>query len=233
MTEVRVGVFSMSARAPAGFDRDYLEWHGLDHLPEQYRIDGLRNGTRWVSTPACRAARATSDPRYDAVDHIVAYLFAAPVDVALDRFFTLGAELREAGRMPLRLPLVELAGFVRRGGATAARALVDADVLPWRPTRGIYLLIERGTPAPPDALLDVPGVAGVWSFEGTDSLHERLAATDDLRLTVAYLDGDPPDVAARLPEVLAPRWASGATSPLLAAPFVTVVPWRWDAALPG
>jgi hypothetical protein len=135
--------------------------------------------------------------------------------------------------MPLRLPLVELAGFVRRGGATAARALVDADVLPWRPTRGIYLLIERGTPAPPDALLDVPGVAGVWSFEGTDSLHERLAATDDLRLTVAYLDGDPPDVAARLPEVLAPRWASGATSPLLAAPFVTVVPWRWDAALPG
>jgi len=233
VTEVRVGVFSMSARAPAGFDRDYLEWHGLDHLPEQYRIDGLRNGTRWVSTPACRAARATSDPRYDAVDHIVAYLFAAPVDVALDRFFTLGAELREAGRMPLRLPLVELAGFVRRGGATAARALVDADVLPWRPTRGIYLLIERGTPAPPDALLDVPGVAGVWSFEGTDSLHERLAATDDLRLTVAYLDGDPPDVAARLPEVLAPRWASGATSPLLAAPFVTVVPWRWDAALPG
>ncbi|MGQ0831988.1 MAG: hypothetical protein ACT4OV_09955 [Microthrixaceae bacterium] len=233
MSEVRVGVVSMSSRAPEGFDRDYLEWHGLDHLPEQYRIAGLRNGTRWVSTPACRAARAASGRRYDAVDHVVAYLFADPVDVALDRFFALGAELRAAGRMPLRLPLVELAGFVRRGGASAARALVVPEVLPWRPARGIYLLIEHGSLAPADELLDVAGVAGFWSFEGTDSLHERLASTDGLRLTLAYLDEDPVEVAARLRHVLAARWASGATTPVLAAPFVTVVPWRWEAALPS
>lgn len=232
-SDIRVGVFSMSARSNDGADARYLEWHGLDHLPEQHRIAGMRSGTRWVSTPACRAARSAQVAPYDAVDRVVAYLFADPVEDGLATFFALGADLRAADRMPVRLPLVELAGYHLAGKASAPRVLVGADVLPWRPCRGVYLLLERS--APPTAvehLLDVAGVAGAWSYDGSSSLHPRLAATDGAHLTVAYLDEDPAEVGHALATMLRDRWSTGDVVPLLAAPFVTVVPWAWDAALP-
>lgn len=232
-SDVRIGVFSMSARSSDGDDARYLEWHTLDHLPEQHRIPGMRSGARWASTPACRSARAAEAPPYDAVDHVVAYLFADPVDAGLETFFALGADLRAAGRMPVRLPAVELAGYELAGKAASPRVLVGADVLPWRPSRGVYLLLEQGPLTTTEALVEVPGVAGTWSFEGSSLLHPRLAGTAGTHLTVAYLDDDPAATARRLADVLAGRWSSGALVPLLAAPFVTVVPWAWDAALPG
>jgi hypothetical protein len=183
-SDVRVGVFSMSARSPEGDDAGYLEWHALDHLPEQHRIAGLRSGARWASTPACRAARAAEAAPYDDVDHVVAYLFADPVDAGLDTFFALGADLRQAGRMPVRLPLVELGGYQLAGATAAPRVLVGADVLPWRPCRGVYLLLERGSFRAPGSLLDVAGVAGAWSYDGNGALHPRLAVTSGLHLTV-------------------------------------------------
>ncbi len=222
----------MSARSPEGQDAAYLEWHGLDHLPEQYRIQGVRSGARWVSTAACRAARAASSERFDTVDHVVAYLFAEPVRTSLDTFFALGADLRAADRMPLRLPMVELAGYRRSAIAASRHALVGADVLPWRPALGVYLLIEHGPPLSAEPLLAVGGVAGLWSYAGTGSLHPRLTSTDGLHLTLAYLDDEPTAVAERLGGALHDRWASGDATPLLAAPFVTVQPWAWDAALP-
>jgi hypothetical protein len=232
-SDARIGVLSMSARSPEGEDARYLRWHGLDHLPEQYRIAALRSGARWVSTPACRAARAASLDQYDGVDHVVCYLFADPVAAGLDTFFALGADLRAAGRMPVRLPPVELAGYELTGKVAAPRVLVGADVLPWRPSQGVYLLLERGDFTTPEALLAVPGVAGAWSYEGSDSLHPRLTAVEGVHLTIAYLDDDPVTTAGRLAPVVAERWSSGTVVPLLAAPFVTVVPWKWDAALPS
>ena len=49
---------SCSGRDPDGRDAEYIEWHSLDHRPEQYRLAGVRNSIRLVSTPAARAARA-------------------------------------------------------------------------------------------------------------------------------------------------------------------------------
>ncbi|MCU1374160.1 MAG: hypothetical protein JWO68_1446 [Actinomycetia bacterium] len=231
-TDVRIGILSMSARSPEGLDARYLEWHGLDHLPEQHRIGGVRAGTRWVSTPACRAARAASAGRYDAVDHVVQYLFADPLTASLETFFTLGADLGAAGRMPMRLPSVELAGWRLTGTRAAGRVLAGADVLPWRPARGAFLLVEQGAAAAADDLVAVAGVAGAWTYEGTGSLHDRLADTDGLHLTVCSLDDDPVVAAHQLVPALDRRWASGATTPLLAAPFESVVPWAWDRSLP-
>jgi hypothetical protein len=227
-TNVRVSMVSMSARAPDGSDAAYLAWHGLDHLPEQYRIPGVRLGARWVSTPACRAARAASSARYDAVDHVVQYLFAEPVAESLDAFFALGAALRAARRMAELLPSVELAGYLLDAITASPRVLVGADVLPWRPARGVYLLIEEDAGVP-ESLLAVPGVAGLWTWSGISGVDARLASTRGQRLTVAYLDDDPVRTAALIADALAAR----ATSALLAAPFQPVVPWRWDAALPG
>ena len=74
-TDVRFAFISMSAREPGGRDAEYLEWHSLDHRPEQHRLAGLRQSLRIVSTPACRAARAASVTEYDAADHVMTYLF--------------------------------------------------------------------------------------------------------------------------------------------------------------
>src|SRR6202012_2958544 len=73
--DIGVVFVSMSGRHPEGRDADYLQWHSLDHRPEQYRLAALRSSVRIVSTPACRAARAASDKRFDATDHVMTYLF--------------------------------------------------------------------------------------------------------------------------------------------------------------
>jgi hypothetical protein len=47
---------SMATRHPDGTDADYLQWHGLDHRPEQHRLSAVRALIRLESTPRCRAA---------------------------------------------------------------------------------------------------------------------------------------------------------------------------------
>ena len=229
---IRFAAVSMSARSPEKLDAHYLEWHALDHHPEQYGIDSVRLGQRWVSTASCRAVRAAEHGRFDDVDHIMQYLFADPVEEALDEWFALGAALRTAGRMPLRLPQVELGGYELVERYVAPRVLVRAKVLPWRPARGAYYVIERGEEhADLELLCEVPGVAGAWRYHG-GKFHDRLADTSDLTLTVCYLDDEVIATARRLGAVLSESWNGGSLVPLLAAPFETVTPWGWDRTLP-
>ena len=222
-TDVTIAFVSMSAREPAGRDEEYIAWHFLDHLPEQYRLPDLRGALRLVSTPACRAERAASDDRYDGVDHVMTYLFAGR-DV-LEPFRALGAALAAGGRMPLRLPSVALDVYELAGRVAAPRVVVGSDVIPWRPAIGVYLLIECGS-AVPDRLADISGVAGVWWFTNT--------ADDGTRTQVAYcyLDDAPADTARRLRPAVEARWADGHVAPLLAAPFHTVVPYDWGRYVP-
>jgi hypothetical protein len=246
--DVAGAVLSMGSRLPAGDDADYLQWHMLDHLPEQYRIAGFRGGQRWVSTPDLRAVRAASSEPFDMVDHVVHYLFAEPVEPALESFFELGKALFEAGRMPARwFGAGVTSSSVRRshlgyyrlvGRVASPAALVGAAVLPWRPARGVYLLVERGseeggsTPNLAD-LTGLPGVAGLWHYRGGDVRREdRIADTRDLAVTVFYLEEDPRLVAEALADTLTPRWSGESLVPLLAAPFEIVQPWKWDLALP-
>jgi hypothetical protein len=229
-TDVSTIFYSMSARHPDGRDAEYLAWHTLDHRPEQYRLASLRAALRVVSTPECRAARAASDPRYDAVDHIITYFFA-DLD-GLEPFGALGAALGDAGRMPYVFPAVERGVFRLDGAVAAPRAKVGADVLVWVPARGLYVLIERGE-ASPAALVDVPGVMGTW-WGGTVPLDVPYATADNagLQFTYCFLDDDPVATAERLQPVLDARWADGAVEPLLAAPFHVLVPYEWERYLP-
>ncbi|HET6809718.1 MAG TPA: hypothetical protein VFH50_01760 [Acidimicrobiales bacterium] len=228
-TDVRVVFVSMSAREPDGRDEEYLVWHALDHRPEQYRLAALRGSLRLVSTPACRAARAAADARYEAVDHVMSYLFSDRA--ALEPFLALGRALGEGGRMPLRLPSVETAAYDLAGTVAAPRAAVGADVIPWRPARGVYLLIERGRAAA-DALAAAPGVAGAWWYAGSPLPPPWRNDTTGLQITYCYLDGDPVAAAEELHPVLEKRWAGGDVTPLLAAPFHAVMPFEFGRYLP-
>ena len=221
---------SMSARHPEGRDADYLKWHSLDHRPEQHRLAKLRASLRLVSTPACRAARAASDERYHAVDHVMTYLFA---DVAgLREFVDLGNALRKGGRMPYLLPSVERTVYRLDGTVAASRIKAGADVLPWWPAKGVYLLIERGE-TPASELVELPGVGGAW-WGGALSLQPPYATTSNtgMQITYCFLDGEPAETAERLRPPLAKRWARSGLEPLLAAPFHVLDPYEPDRFLP-
>lgn len=220
-TDVTTVVASLSGRHPEGRDAEYLAWHALDHRPEQHRLAGLRGSLRVVATPACRAARAAAAAPHDAVDHAMVYLFADSSDLA--PFKALGAALREAGRMPIRLPPVDLGVYRHEGALADPAVLVGADVLPWRPVPGVYLLLEEGGDAAgADDLVAVPGVAGAWWAAGTGGGALTPEDRTGRRLTLCFLEDDPLAVADRLRPVLDRRWAGGGATPLLAGPFLTV-----------
>jgi hypothetical protein len=227
-TDVEMIFTSLSARETSGRDADYLMWHSLDHRPEQYRIAGLRHSMRLVSTPACRAARAFSDVRYAAVDHVMTYFFAAAA--ALGQFRALSDALNGERRL-FRLPSVD-SNYFRVAGKLAARsAIAGADVIPWRPARGVYLLIEKGS-ATPRSLVEVAGMAGIWWHQGGRSPTPGFSDASGVQVTYCFLDQDPVEVAERLRQPLEQRWKDGAVVPLLAAPFHTLVPFEWTRYLP-
>ena len=220
---------SFSAREPDGRDAEYIEWHSLDHRPEQYRLPELRHSLRLVSTPECRAARAASSPAYDAVDHVMTYMFTGPEGIP--GFNVLGGALHEAGRMPLRLPSVGYLTADLTGKIAAPHAVAGADVIPWRPALGVYLIIERGHSSAA-ALADIPGVAGVWWYHGNQAPAPFDNDSSSLQVTYCFLDADPVAVAAQLAQAIQARWASGDITGLLAAPFHAIVPFEWDRFLP-
>ena len=220
---------SMARRHPDGHDADYLRWHTLDHRPEQHRLSAVRASLRLVSTPACRSARAASPDRYDAIDHVMTYFFTDPG--GLDGFLELSKALGGAGRKLALLPPVERGVYDVARKVAAPRVKVGADVLPWWPVLGVYLLLERGA-TPIDELVDVDGVVGVWSAPALPVDAKMASAQAGQSITYCFLDDDPVATSQRLRPVLAARWEHAGIEPLLAAPFYPVVPHQWDRHVP-
>jgi hypothetical protein len=220
---------SMATRHPDGTDADYLQWHTLDHRPEQHRLSAVRASLRLVSTPACRAARAVRHEHFDPVDHVMTYFFS---DTAgLGGFLTLSAALGGAGRKLPLLPPVERGVYGVQSRLAAPHVKVGADVLPWWPARGVYLLLETHKTTPAE-LLEVEGVAGVWSTSALDVGPALASAPAGQQLTYCFLDDDPVATAARMSPVLEKRWSAADIDPLFAAPFHPVVPHEWGRYVP-
>jgi hypothetical protein len=218
---------SMAERHPHGADAQYLRWHTLDHRPEQHRLASVQASLRVVSTPACRAARAASDERCDAIDHVMTYFFA-DTD-GLENFNQLSKALYSAGRVPFVLTPVQRGVYTVETRVAAPRAKAGADVLPWWPARGVYLLLEQGA-ASARALADVPGVAGLWSASSVPT--DFSTAGIGQQITYCFLDDDAIETAERLRSVLEQRWKVAGIQPLLAAPFYPIVPYEWERYLP-
>lgn len=216
---------SMARRHPEGSDAEYLRWHTLDHRPEQHRLSAVRASLRLVSTPACRAARIPGAERFADIDHVMTYFFTDPD--GMTGFLGLSHALGDAGRKLALLPPVERGVYDVLEKASTPQVKVGADVLPWWPVRGAFLLVERES-APPDELLEVDGVVGVWAATALDVGPELASAEPGQRLTYCFLDDDPVATARRLHPVLARR----DTGLLFAAPFHPVVPHQWDLHVP-
>src|SRR5262245_31970539 len=186
---------SMATRQPDGTDAEYLRWHTMDHRPEQHRLSAVRASLRLVSTPACRSARAASRTPYDAIDHVMTYFFSDPG--GMKGFLALSNALGDAGRKLPLLPAVERGIYEVKDKTASPRVKIGADVLPWWPARGVYILLEADASVPPQ-VADVDGVAGVWSAT-SQPVDARLAsAPAGQTISYCFLDDDPVLAADRL-----------------------------------
>jgi hypothetical protein len=210
--KVHAGFFSFTEITDPKEHHSYNEWHMLDHMPEQYPLHGIVYGQRWVSTPACRAARAVSGERLDPIHYVTLYLMAAPLDQTLHAFYALGKRLHEVDRFHLHRK-ARLSGPFALGEQCAAnRVLLSPKAVPYRPNRGVYVVVQD-LPAPEIDLGEwcaQPGVAGAWSF-----------ADEDRRISVAWLD----DHWQTIGSVLVPADRTGIE---FAGAFESITPWEWN-----
>jgi hypothetical protein len=236
---VSAGFFSLTPPPPPDDDGSYLRWHLLDHMPEQYLLAGVVLGSRWTADGEYADHVITANDPFERVGGVVSYLFGEPVQQTYDDFMALGAHLAEIGRFPERRPSLSTRLLALAGAYAAPRALVSADVVPFRPNRGIVLLVEQPTEDLDawerwlrsehyPAVLDTAGVAGLWSFLSTDAWQVLPTCEGEPQATtVIYLDADPLQTTQHLAPLLEQRWSSGAVQPLFAGPLRSMV--RWDA----
>jgi hypothetical protein len=200
MNKVKVGFFSFTEITDPNEHRSYNEWHQLDHMPEQHPLPGLAFGQRWVSTPACRAAREVDEEPLRSVHYVTLYLMTEPVEETLREFIALGQRLREVNRFHVHRRSHLSGPFDLVATEAAGRVLISAEAVPYRPNYGAYVVVEElagGTPFDVDLtkLVAVPGVAGAWSF-----------GSGSRQITVCYLDAAPLEVSDRLRPALTKRW---------------------------
>jgi hypothetical protein len=238
MNRIAAGFFSLTPPDPPDDDGSYLRWHLLDHMPEQYRIPGIALGLRWIADGDYPMHRIVADGGLDEVGNAVAYLMSDPVQETYDAFMALGAELREAGRFPEVRPSLQTRLLAVEARHAAPAAAVSAEVVPFRPHRGVLLVVE----GPNDdetawhdwlatghdsAMLEVPGVAGIWSFHSTGPWRLRPACEGPpQRTTVVFLDADPIVTTQRLAPMIEQRWSSRAVRPMFAGPLRTMIDWE-------
>lgn len=207
-------------------------------MPEQYQLAGIVHGLRWIADGAYPSARLESSGPLGQIGNVVHYLVAEPVRETIDDFVDLGRVLRENGRMPSMRPLLQIAGLRLLQCHAAPRALVSAEVVPFRPHRGVLLIVEEPKGRRPDqwlewlvaehypSLLAVPGTAGAWMFGSTWSPAQRGWRTEPQYITVVYLDDDPLAVSAAVAPLLEQRWRSDAVRPLFAGPLRSMISWQ-------
>jgi hypothetical protein len=235
---IRAGFFSLTPPAPPDDDGGYLRWHLLDHMPEQYSVPGVILGSRWIADGDYADHVIAACEPLEQVGGVVSYLFADPVQQTYDEFMALGAHLAEVGRFPERRPSLQTRLLALTDAQAAPRALVSAEVVPFRPHRGIVLLVEQPTgdlaewrrwvaAAHRSALLDARGVAGCWSFTSNADWTVLPSCEGEPQLvTVIYLDAEPLRTSAALRPLIESRWTSGAVRPIYAAPLRTMVSWE-------
>jgi hypothetical protein len=206
--KVKVGFFSFTEILD-GRHREYNQWHLLDHMPEQFKLEGLQWGQRWVATPELIDRRLFAGAELAPTQYVTLYLITDPVQQALDDFYALGRELYAKDRW-FDARKSHLSGpFTLVNTYAAPRIRVDADVIPYRPNRGIFVTAQANTDDASEAaleearrwydevhipdLLGVRGVAGCWWFEDTEGRTIRVYWLDDD--PIAFLD----DLKAKTP----------------------------------
>jgi hypothetical protein len=213
-----LGFFSFTEVTDPGAHRAYNEWHQLDHQPEQFTIEGITFGQRWVCSPRCAETRVAVSPLLAPCHYMTLYLMRD--EGPLPEFFELAKRLHREGRF-FEAREAHLTGpFEITGQWAAKRVRVSAAAVPFRPAAGVYVVVgAAGHGVDGAAMTGVDGVAGAWQFAGTGREDGGVR-----EITVAWVDGDLWEASAQLGELCrslgsALEWAG---------PLERVDPYAWD-----
>lgn len=239
MIRVKAAFFSFTPPAPPDDDGSYLRWHLLDHMPEQYQLPGIQFALRYIADGEYLASRIAATGDLADVGNLVNYLVGDPVQQTHNDFMNLGPRLAEIGRFPHRRPGLQLRMPALLSWYGAPHALISAEVVPFRPHRGVVVIVEEPVGEGTDswlqwlhtdnhrAVLATPGVAGVWMYGSTSTwqLHPHTQGGPQYT-TVIYLDDDPLAVTKALGGVVEDRWRSAVVRPVFAGPLRTMIDWE-------
>ena len=173
-----LGFFSFTEVTDPSAHEAYNAWHQLDHLPEQFTIDGISFGQRWVRSPRCRSAEAATGSLLERFHYMTLYLLRD--EGVVPPFFALAERL--CGRGPLLRGAARAAVGALRRGRPLGRA----------PRGGV----PRGRPLPPGARGSTwswarPSTARRWwSHHGVAGAWQFADAERGRTITVAFVDGD-------------------------------------------
>jgi hypothetical protein len=240
--------FSFTEVPEPGDHRAYNEWHQLDHRPENLRLPGVLWGERWVRSPDCAAATSAAEPPLRDLHYVNMYWFDEPVAATTAAWSALAERtFHEGRRADIHLANRLLMGFYRPiKGEAHRRIRVAADVLPFRPNRGVHVTVTQiESPRTPDAerwfawhdtehvpaVVAIDGVAGAWTFASESTFETALdlaggGSPASTRVLLTYVDGDPLAVASAIDSLPTPD--SGIATTVFRGPLRAITPWQWD-----
>jgi hypothetical protein len=211
-----LGFFSFTEVTDPSAHEAYNAWHQLDHLPEQFTLDGVHFGRRWVRSPRCASVEAASDPLLDGFHYMTLYLLRD--ERVLPGFFALAERLRSEDRFFAARKALLSGPFEVTGRWAAPRVAVSAGAVPFRPSQGLYVIV--GPAVDGVALVGHEGVAGAWQFAQRGDSTERERSR---HVTVAFVDGDLWSTA----DALSDLGLSAQERPLWAGPLEGIDAFRW------
>jgi hypothetical protein len=230
------------------------ELQQLYHLPELLALPGIAWGGRWAHDAEC-AAWSVCRADFE-IDYASMFWLRAPATDNARLFTSHFARAAQKGlgsaqwsRTALDEFLVPLKGYAKHD------RLVSDAALPFRPVKGIYLVVSRfhrhqnveaeatfhwyDQVRIPD-MLDCVGAVGVWTFASRTLFSPSGDHAEPiLRINLFYLDGDPLEFAQDIANH-EKGWRSGGRlrdttaieEVLFAGPLRTIRPWRWPQAKP-
>ncbi len=206
-----LGFFSFTEVTDPAAHEAYNAWHQLDHLPEQFTVEGITFGQRWVRSPRCRAAEVATGSLLERFHYMTLYLIRD--EDVLPEFFALAERLRAEDRFFAARRALLSGPFEVVHRWAAPRVAVSAEAVPFRPSCGVYVVV--GPPADGAFFVTLPGVAGVWEF--ADDSQGRS-------ISVAFVDGD----LWQTSTAIGPSIEDGGASVEWAGPLERVDAFRWD-----
>ena len=162
-----LGFFSFTEVTDPSAHEAYNVWHQLDHMPEQFTIEGITFGQRWVRSPRCQAAEAASGPLLDRFHYMTLYLMRD--ESVVPEFFALAKRLYAEDRF-FAARRAAAVGPVRRSSGRGRRRACGVGRS--RAVPALQRRLRRGGSARSTARhwSRAPGVAGAWQF--TDAEHD-------------------------------------------------------------
>ena len=210
-----LGFFSFTEITDPSAHEAYNAWHQLDHLPEQFTIDGISFGQRWVRSPHCRELELRASPELEPFHYMTLYLMRDRAVVP--PFFALAKRLHAEDRFFAARRALLSGPFEVAAQWAAPRVAVSAGAVPFRPSQGVYVVV--GPAVDGAALVDRAGVAGAWQFADAEAGRS---------VTVAFVDGDLWQVAADLRSSATVGGGVGDADVQWAGPLERVDAFRWD-----